>query len=132
MTLLDDVTGARRLKGATGPTMSIVVAEIAAALLELGGSAHRETVIDRVAVRRGHSMASDDLRAELVSAFDRHLAGAARGGAPALLQLPFGEGSRRWSLTRDAADMAARTEAPSTVALVPATVAEPPPAAAAA
>ena len=125
MTLLDDVAGARGSGSDAATRAKNPVAEIAEALLEMGGSAHREAVIDRVAIRRGHMFVSDGLRLELLAAFDRHLATAARKGKPVLLHLPFGEGSRRWGLTREAMLSARSAEAPtSTVALlaVPASV----------
>jgi hypothetical protein len=116
MTLLEEVAGAKRTKGEVGKS---AVAEIADALLEMGGSAHRDAVIDRVAIRRGQRSVSEGLRIELVEAFDRYCAAMARKGRPALFHLPFGEGSRRWSLTWDV--MRSVTEQPATTAtLLPA------------
>ena len=118
MTLLDEVAGARRPDGVNEPAGQSAVAEIAEALFELGGSAHREVVIDRIAIRRGHPGVSDSLRAELVAAFDRHRLAAAREDGPALLHLPFGEGSRRWSLTREALQGASAAQEPSAAAML--------------
>jgi len=121
MTLLDEVAGARRTRSEAAKS---AVAEIADALLEMGGSAHRDAVIDRVAIRRGQMFASEGLRLELLEAFDRYCAAMARKGRPALFHLPFGEGSRRWSLTRDV--MRSVTEQPATtVTLLPAESAAP-------
>ncbi len=112
MTLLDEVAVAERRPDAAGPTPADAVVEIARALLELGGSAHREAVIDRIAIQRGQDLPSDDLREELVTAFDRHRHTAEARGKPAMLDLPFGEGSRRWSLGRDLV-LAMRAEPPT-------------------
>jgi uncharacterized protein (DUF3084 family) len=123
MTLLDEVAGAWRTKNEAAKS---AVAEIADALFEMGGSAHRDAVIDRVAIRRGQMFASAGLRLELVEAFDRYCAAMARKGRPALFHLPFGEGSRRWGLTRDV--MRSVTEQPATtVRLLPADAATPAP-----
>ena len=111
LTLLEDSAGARARDRAARAAAADLVAEIAQTLLMLGGSAHRDTVIDRIAIRRGQMAASDDLRAEVLEAFERHRASHARNrGKPALLDLPFGEGSRRWSLTHYAAALAAHVE----------------------
>jgi hypothetical protein len=91
-------------------TARSAIGEIAEALLELGGSAHRDTVIDRVAVRRGEPRVSEGLTAELLAAFEQHRARARLRKQPALLHLPFGEGSRRWSLTRGGAAALRRTQ----------------------
>jgi hypothetical protein len=123
MTLLDEVAGAGRVGSEAANS---AVAEIADALLEMGGSAHRDAVSDRVAIRRGQMSASEGLRLELAEAFDRHCAAMARKGRPALFHLPFGEGSRRWSLTPDA--MRSVTEQPvTTITVQPADAAAPAP-----
>jgi len=115
MTLLDEIAGARRTRSEAAKS---AVAEIADALLEMGGSAHRDAVIDRVAIRRGHMVASEALRRELLEAFGRYCAAMARKGRPALFHLPFGEGSRRWSLTRDVMRSVSE-QPPTTVTLLP-------------
>jgi hypothetical protein len=115
MTLLDEVVGARHAR--SQPATS-AVAEIADALLEMGGSAHRDAVIDRVATRRGEMAVSEGLRFELIEAFDGHC--AARTGRPALFHLPFGEGSRRWSLTREVMLSVTEQPAPTVALLLPA------------
>jgi hypothetical protein len=124
MTLLEESAGARRTRS-EGPKSA--VAEIAEALFELGGSAHRDAVMDRIAIRRGHGFITEGLRAELLAAFDRHRAAAARKGRPALFHLPFGDGSRRWGLTRDVLRLVAEQPA-TTVTLLPANSAAPAPA----
>jgi hypothetical protein len=77
-----------------------LIDEIVVVLLEFGGSAHRDSVIVRVAARRGLDEVPDRLRRDLLNAFDLHRAGA--GDPERLLWLPFGDGSRRWALTPEA------------------------------
>lgn len=82
------------------------MAEIVEALLFLGGGAHRDLVIQRVAAARTENPGppSDALRAEIQIAFDNRLMlDRASAGRPALFDLPFGAGSRRWALAREAA-----------------------------
>ncbi|MGA0546147.1 hypothetical protein ACO2Q1_12810 [Brevundimonas sp. VNH65] len=78
-----------------------IVGEIVHALLTLGGSAHRDTVVAAIAAgRAGHRCAVDsDLRAEVYAGFQRYIdTGYTRRAAP-LLHLPLGPGSYRWGLT---------------------------------
>ena len=75
-----------------------LVRQIVEVLLEMGGSAHRDAVIDRIALRQGAARASERLTQEVVGAFERHRARARRRNEPALVYLPFGEGSRRWGV----------------------------------
>jgi len=100
--LLGDLSRARAARSKGAALVNPMVAEIADVLLTLGGSAHRDIVIDRVAIRRGGHAASDALRQELVGAFDLHRERAVLEGRPSLLHLPFGEQTRRWALTPDA------------------------------
>ena len=93
MALLYEVARARN----PGPLNSLVN-EIAEALLEMGDSAHRDRVIDHVAVCRGVDPGAHGLRGQLLEAFELHRISANMESC-ALLQLQFGEGSRRWSLT---------------------------------
>ena len=81
-----------------------MVGEIAEALLQLGGSAHRDRVLEVLALNR----ASDgevqlSLRARAVAAFDAH-SGSDRDsrGVRPLFRKPFGPGSHRWALTAEA------------------------------
>jgi len=78
-----------------------LVDEITESLLEMGGSAHRDAVIDRVAVRLGVAPATESLKSDILEAFEQYRSGAKLKNDPVLLHLPFGEGSRRWSLTHD-------------------------------
>jgi hypothetical protein len=96
MVWLDESASARRIRASA---LDPAVAEIAEVLHEMGGSAHQDAVIDRIAVRRGEVLISDELRADVLAAFEAHRAHARRRRKPALLCLPFGEGSRRWGLT---------------------------------
>lgn len=101
MARLDEVASARSAKLKKAPSLNALIDEITETLLEMGGSAHRDAVIDRVAVRRGAAPASDGLKRELLEAFELHRARAASEDNPPHLHLPFGEGSRRWSLKPD-------------------------------
>ena len=81
-----------------------MVGEIAEALLHLGGSAHRDRVLEVLATNRS---ADGDLqlslRARAVAAFDAH-SGSDRDsrGVRPLFRKPFGPGSHRWALTAEA------------------------------
>lgn len=76
-----------------------VVGEIAEALLDLGGAAHRDLVVAYVAKRRGVYRPSDEMRRELDEAFAAYCLGASDPRAANLLHLPYGPHSRRWALT---------------------------------
>jgi hypothetical protein len=101
MARLDQVAWARSAKLRKSPSLNLLVEEIMDALFELGGSAHRDAVIDRVAVHRGALSASDGLKRELLEAFEAHCGCTRTKRDRALLHLPFGDGSRRWALTPD-------------------------------
>lgn len=98
----DEVALARRMKFAKTWNINPLVAEIVEILLVYGGSAHRNLVAERIAMRRTEERISDGLRREIFEAFDAHREGAARTGQPSLVFLPFGGGSHRWALTPDA------------------------------
>ncbi len=78
------------------------VAEITEVLVELGGGAHRDQVIDRLALRRGLGAASAALAEEYIAAFEQHVAEVTARGMTPIFHLPFGPGSRRWALTVEA------------------------------
>ena len=99
MTDMDEVALARRMKFAKTWNINPLVAEIVEVLLIYGGSAHRNLVAERIAMRRTREQMSDGLRREIFEAFDAHCEGAAKASQPALVFLPFGEGSHRWALT---------------------------------
>lgn len=102
MTDMDEVALARRVKFAKTWNINPLVGEIVEILLIYGGSAHRNLVAERIAMRRTSEQISDGLKREIFEAFDTHCEGAANANQPALVFLPFGEGSHRWSLTPDA------------------------------
>ncbi len=101
MQQLDEVGLARNAKVKSAPLHNAQINEIAEILLELGGSAHRDTVIDRIALRRGATRASDGLKQDLLGAVAAHCARADSENQRALLHLPFGADSRRWALMPD-------------------------------
>jgi hypothetical protein len=76
-----------------------LVQEIAGALMELGGAAHRDLVIAHIAQKRGAYRAPASLASELDAAFCTYCGGA---GDLGLLHLPYGPHSRRWALTDQA------------------------------
>jgi len=90
----------RRSEPRTTILQTGLIDEIVEVLLEFGGSAHRDSVIIRIAARRGLNEVPDRLRRDLLNAFDLYRAGA--GEPERLLWLPFGDGSRRWALTPEA------------------------------
>lgn len=102
MTDTDEVALARRIKFAKTWNINPLVAEIVEIRLFYGGSAHRNLVAERIAMRRTREHISDGLKREIFEAFDAHCEGAAKAGQPALLVRPFGEGSHRWSLAPEA------------------------------
>ncbi|MES2342400.1 MAG: hypothetical protein V4597_12025 [Pseudomonadota bacterium] len=105
----DEVALARRMKFAKTWNINPLVAEIVEILLVYGGSAHRNLVAERIAMRRTQERISDGLRREIFEAFDAHREGAARTGQPSLVFLPFGGGSHRWALTPDAQSVLERS-----------------------
>lgn len=94
----DRARSARQARALVNP----FVVEIADALLELGGEAHRDRVFGLAAQRRGWASVRPDLSRELTEAFDLHMAQAERQGAPALFALPSGRDGEGWSLTEPA------------------------------
>jgi len=94
----------RRSEPRTTILQTGLIDEIVAVLMEFGGSAHRDSIILRVAARRGLAEVPERLRRDLMNAFDLYCAGA--GDRERLLWLPFGEGSRRWALTPEAFQLA--------------------------
>lgn len=81
-----------------------MVGEIAEALLQLGGSAHRDRVLEFLAMNRSpEGQVQLSLRARAVAAFDAH-SGSDRDsrGVRPLFRKPFGPGSHRWALTAEA------------------------------
>jgi hypothetical protein len=93
----------RRSEPRTTILQTGLIDEIVEVLMEFGGSAHRDSVILRVASRRGLAEVPDRLRRDLMNAFDLDCAGA--GELESRVCLPFGEGSRRWAMTPVALDV---------------------------
>lgn len=90
----------RKRSGEPLPRLELA-AEIAETLFQMGGSAHRDRVIDAMmAVRRSRGQDTGPaLRAECLEAFEAFCdstAGAVEGGP--LFTLPFGPQSLRWAL----------------------------------
>ncbi|HVL40920.1 MAG TPA: hypothetical protein VM348_02105 [Brevundimonas sp.] len=81
------------------PVKAKLAAEIRQQLMEQGGAAHRDVVINRILQRKGLSgLAADRARRALLSAFELHADAARECGAPHLFELPFGPDSYRWAL----------------------------------
>jgi hypothetical protein len=76
-----------------------LVGEIAEALLDLGGAAHRDLVVAYVAKRRGIYRPTEAMRRELDEAFAAYCRDASDPRAANLLHLPYGPHSHRWALT---------------------------------
>ena len=76
-----------------------LVGEIAEALLDLGGAAHRDLVVAYVAKRRGVYRPTEAMRRELDEAFAAYCRGVSDPRAASLLHLPYGPHSHRWALT---------------------------------
>lgn len=84
--------------------VSPLLAEIVDALVHFHGHAHRDAVCNHIASRRAGApaIASEGLRREILAAFTSHLDQVAGSGRQrSLIQLAFGEGSHRWSLSED-------------------------------
>ena len=94
----------RRSEPRTTVLSTALIEEIVEVLTEFGGSAHRDSVILRVAARRGMDEVPERFRRDLLNAFDLHCARCV--GEELLLWLPFGEGSRRWALAPAGSNLA--------------------------
>jgi hypothetical protein len=99
--------GRRNLEGGAGgiAILNPLVGEIAQALLDLGGAAHRDLVVAYIAKRRGVYRPSETMQRELDEAFAAYCRGASDPRAANLLHLPYGPHSRRWALTDHAYGM---------------------------
>ena len=91
----------RRPRRRNGAKVEPLVGEIAEALLQLGGSAHRDRVIERLVANRCGAETPQFVRAKAVAVFDAHSSADGRGISP-LFRKPFGPGSHRWALTLEA------------------------------
>lgn len=97
-----------RGEGIKAPTVTILnplVNDIMAALLELGGAAHRDMVVALVAKKHGIFRPSSAMVEELEAAFSTYCRAASDPRSPGLLHLPYGPTSRRWALTDQAHDL---------------------------
>ncbi|HWW26147.1 MAG TPA: hypothetical protein VNZ85_09675 [Caulobacter sp.] len=98
--------GRRGLERAAGGVaiLNPLVGEIAEALLDLGGAAHRDLVVAHIAKRRGVYRPSEAMRRELDEAF-AYCLDASHPRAANLLHRPYGPHSQRWALTDHAYGM---------------------------
>lgn len=99
--------GRRGLERAAGGVaiLNPLVGEIAEALLDLGGAAHRDLVVAHIAKRRGVYRPSEAMRRELDEAFAAYCLDASHPRTANLLHRPYGPHSRRWALTDHAYGM---------------------------
>lgn len=102
--ILDYMSQVRR-KARRNPDADPLVAEIVEALLALGGQGHRNAVAERIASARAGEPAkpTEGLVAHVRAAFEERLKLDRTMRRPrALFDLPFGDGSHRWALAREA------------------------------
>ena len=107
----DEVAKARSNKLSDTWMINPLIAEIFQVLLDFGGSAHRDAVAEQIARRRSRAAPSAGFKREIVEAFDVHCDRARVSGLPALMYLPFGDNSQRWSLTPQVRQFADRYRA---------------------
>lgn len=94
-----------RRKARRNPEADPLVAEIVEALLGLGGQGHRTAVAERIASARAGepTKPTQALIAHVRAAFEERLElDRAMHRPRALFDLPFGDGSHRWALAREA------------------------------
>jgi hypothetical protein len=108
----DEVAQARGDKVARSWDVNPLMAEIVDALIALGGVAHREVVLRRVARKRAIKSVSEGFRRDIFETAAIHMRRAEEVQKPALIYLPFGAGSRRWALTEDFSEYMATAAAP--------------------
>ena len=104
----DEVAQARSNKLSNTWMINPLIAEIFQALLDFGGSAHCDAVVDQIAWRRSRATPSPGLKREIVEAFEIHRDRARASGLPPQMHLPFGDGSQRWALTPKVREFADR------------------------
>jgi hypothetical protein len=78
-----------------------LVGEICEALLQFGGSAHRDQVFARLGANR-HGEVDLRLRARAMAVFDAHSAMTGLTRCQPLFREPYGPGGRHWALTAEA------------------------------
>jgi hypothetical protein len=98
MPVTDEVAQARRAKLAKTWNINPLLAEIVVVLEGLGGAAHRNVVVAAIASHRPDAPMSDGFRREIFETVAVHCESAVDAEQPALVYLPFGEGSHRWAL----------------------------------
>lgn len=98
---IDEIAQARHEKIARSWDVNPLMGEIVDVLLIHGGSAHSDTVVKHIALRRSKAPVSEGLRREIHETFTIHRRRAQDAGLPPLVHLPFGEASLRWALTPD-------------------------------
>lgn len=82
--------------------MDPLVGEICDALLHLGGSAHRDMVLEHLGANRSGSV-DMRLRARAMAVFDAHASvDRLSSRTRPLFRKPFGPGKHRWALTAEA------------------------------
>jgi len=103
-TVIDFAAIAGNLNSKRESKLNPVVAEIVLALMRCGGEAHRSVVADAVSSARACKprRATEQERAEIFEAFDRHLRTPAPKRHDPIVRLPFGPDSHRWGLTPSA------------------------------
>ena len=101
--VVDYVLARRRIKANRSVQIGPVVAEIVEALMACNGEAHRNLVIERIAMVRARGLSAivePALATEIIAAFESYCEAAPRMRPPArLLYKPFGASSHRWALT---------------------------------
>ena len=95
------------------PAVEPIVAEVIEALLQRGGSAHRQVVADHIdSVRAGRPVAATrELQHEIYQGFQRYLDLAETRRPAPLLHRPLGPASYRWALTSSGERLFTRTDA---------------------
>lgn len=102
--ILDYMAQVRR-KARRNAAADPLVAEIVEALLGLGGQGHRNAVAERIASARAGepTKPTEALIAHVQAAFEERLKiDRAMHRPRTLFDLPFGDGSHRWALAREA------------------------------
>ena len=93
-----------RLRKPAPRTRRLLAGEIAEALFQLGGSAHRDRVYEQIVANRrsNRQRLPDRLRFDVMEAFEAYCE-LGRGQDGSLFTLPFGAHSHRWALRDDGA-----------------------------
>jgi len=111
MESVNDIGRARSQRIAQHWNANERLTEIIEVLLDLGGAAHRDVVLNEIGWRHARGPVSHGLRSEVMAIFDEHCAGAAQAGVAAVVRPAFGPDSRRWEITPDVRAFLAEAEA---------------------